>query len=607
LAWGGLIYGVMAMAAFPVIAVHFTYFLLLYIIIREFSAPSGLKHILVASLLVCVLGIIISGVQNIPTAVYSADTYRSAKYEHSMAFLDPPPPPVAMEAEKIPDISPLQMAILAKGRFITPVAQLRIIDNRHYIGAPLLLFGIIGLFLMPSIRRHWFYLFITFLLISFIDPIYHFLMRVLPLWKIRDYEPREIWQLTCLVCAGYGIQGLLDRTASNLRVTFKGLLVVFAILLTAFVATALLIEAKTATKIFPLNPGLIEATGIHYISALGLIVLVIFAILFGSRIRQGYFIAIFLIAIILGGIPSRILALPYTSDVPTFSPPEASFISTLEKYTGVDKRVARVTSDEYYLNFYKRIKVPFLANLTTLYNIKDIAGYDSFISRRTVDYINLLQQNSIKSLRTHISFTDKAILSKDLFRSLAVGCIISDMPQLPVETKATRFGDVYIHEIKEVGPRYYLARKVRVLDNSDLVKPYLLHDGWLEAREVYIDGSNLTEEERSEIELDEPFGIDVGTIVPIDETSRRVSFKVNVVSPTLLVLNDAYAPGWKVRIDGAEAKCLNANLLFRAAYIPKGKYTVEFVYRPSYMAWGWLSTIIGLAVFLGIVLKKPKE
>ncbi len=607
IAWAGLIYGVMAMAAFPIIAVQFTYFLGIYIIIREVSAPGRkLRNIFISFLGIVVLGGTISGVQNIPTAIYALDTYRSVKFAHSVAFHNPAPPEGAMDPEVRPDTSPTEQAILARGRFVTPVAQLRTYSNKDFIGAPILLFAVVGLFLLPRGKRHWFYLFIIFLLISFVDSLYMFLMKVLPLWKIREYQPRELWHLTCLVCAGYGIQGLFEHSAARLRAPFKGLLVVFAIMLMAFVAVALTIEARTASRLFPLDPGIIEATGIQYAASLGLIVLVVFTLLFGLKIRLHYFITILLIAIILGGVPSRMLALPYTSNVPTFTPPPTEFIATMEKFTGANHRVARVTSKEYYLNFDKRNKVPFLANLTTIYRIRDISGYDSLVTKRTVDYINLVQEYSFKSLRTHISFTDPDVVTRDIFRSLAVGCIISDMDQLPVPTNVVQFGDIYLHRLKEPGVPYYLSRDVYVRQNTERVKIDIMHDGWLDAGEVFIDDEKLSYDELAVIQRIQPSGSEAGTIAFLDETSTRVKFEVNAVAPCIMVLNDAYAPGWEVRIDGMKTKCMSANLLFRAAYVPRGKHTVEFVYRPSYMAWGWLSTIAGLAFFVLLVLKKPR-
>lgn len=48
----------------------------------------------------------------------------------------------------------------------------------------------------------------------------------------------------------------------------------------------------------------------------------------------------------------------------------------------------------------------------------------------------------------------------------------------------------------------------------------------------------------------------------------------------VLVLADAYDPGWRARVDGHEAELLRANVAFRAVAVPPGRHVVELVYRP---------------------------
>ncbi|MBH0204076.1 MAG: YfhO family protein [Nitrospira sp.] len=62
--------------------------------------------------------------------------------------------------------------------------------------------------------------------------------------------------------------------------------------------------------------------------------------------------------------------------------------------------------------------------------------------------------------------------------------------------------------------------------------------------------------------------------------------------PGILVLTDAFYPGWKVRVDGEEQKILRANYLFRAVALPAGNHKVEFIYDPA-------SFKVGLMISLG--------
>jgi hypothetical protein len=49
----------------------------------------------------------------------------------------------------------------------------------------------------------------------------------------------------------------------------------------------------------------------------------------------------------------------------------------------------------------------------------------------------------------------------------------------------------------------------------------------------------------------------------------------------VLVLSEAYDPGWRARLDGRPIELLRANVGFRAVALPAGRHAVEFLYRPA--------------------------
>jgi hypothetical protein len=62
--------------------------------------------------------------------------------------------------------------------------------------------------------------------------------------------------------------------------------------------------------------------------------------------------------------------------------------------------------------------------------------------------------------------------------------------------------------------------------------------------------------------------------------NNRVQINARLSEPGVLVLTDAFYPGWKVFVGGQEQTVRRANYLFRAVELPAGNHRVEFVYDP---------------------------
>ncbi len=76
---------------------------------------------------------------------------------------------------------------------------------------------------------------------------------------------------------------------------------------------------------------------------------------------------------------------------------------------------------------------------------------------------------------------------------------------------------------------------------------------------------------------------------------NRVTVEAEADHPGLLVLAEAWYPGWSAAIDGVRAEVIPANAWMRAVAVPAGRHTVVFSYRPR-----WLP--LGLAVTLAAAL-----
>jgi hypothetical protein len=100
-------------------------------------------------------------------------------------------------------------------------------------------------------------------------------------------------------------------------------------------------------------------------------------------------------------------------------------------------------------------------------------------------------------------------------------------------------------------------------------------------------------------------GGDPGPVGEARVTSRRadvVEIEAVLVRPGVLVLVEAYDPGWRVSVDGRGAPLLAANVLFRAVRLPEGRHRVRFVYRPWTATTGVLLSGLGAVATIALGL-----
>jgi len=70
----------------------------------------------------------------------------------------------------------------------------------------------------------------------------------------------------------------------------------------------------------------------------------------------------------------------------------------------------------------------------------------------------------------------------------------------------------------------------------------------------------------------------------------------------VLVLTDAFYPGWRATVNGAETPIYPANLAFRGVLLPPGQHVVEFTYQPMSFVAGLATTGISLLVLTGLLV-----
>lgn len=94
-----------------------------------------------------------------------------------------------------------------------------------------------------------------------------------------------------------------------------------------------------------------------------------------------------------------------------------------------------------------------------------------------------------------------------------------------------------------------------------------------------------------------------GRVLRVSREAERVVIEAESGAPGLLVVQDAYWPGWRATIDGAPASILAADLLVRAVEWPAGSHRLELRYEPPEVTFGLLLTAFGALTIIALSLR----
>jgi hypothetical protein len=88
-------------------------------------------------------------------------------------------------------------------------------------------------------------------------------------------------------------------------------------------------------------------------------------------------------------------------------------------------------------------------------------------------------------------------------------------------------------------------------------------------------------------------------------SARRVEIATRSEAARILVLHDAWDPGWRVRIDGNRADAFPVSLISRGVFVPAGTHDVEMTYFPRGFVAGVCISIITALAITSMALRGP--
>lgn len=101
--------------------------------------------------------------------------------------------------------------------------------------------------------------------------------------------------------------------------------------------------------------------------------------------------------------------------------------------------------------------------------------------------------------------------------------------------------------------------------------------------------------------------VGVGSASIVSYSPNRVEVKVDSEKPQVLVLSDAFYPGWKAEVNNMPTKIFLANSALRAVVVPSGKSNVIFRYAPLSFYLGSFITLFSLVISGVVVFLSGKK
>ncbi|MDC3378925.1 YfhO family protein [Planctomycetota bacterium] len=89
--------------------------------------------------------------------------------------------------------------------------------------------------------------------------------------------------------------------------------------------------------------------------------------------------------------------------------------------------------------------------------------------------------------------------------------------------------------------------------------------------------------------------------------AEHVQLTVRASQPGVLVLGEAWYPGWDATVNGVAERCYPANVWARAVAVPAGESTIVLTYRSRFLVPGALLSLVALIVLLIVLVPRRSD
>jgi hypothetical protein len=150
--------------------------------------------------------------------------------------------------------------------------------------------------------------------------------------------------------------------------------------------------------------------------------------------------------------------------------------------------------------------------------------------------------------------------------------------------------DATVFENHLAAPRAFVASKVRVASGPVDELTAIEEDGF--------DPRRVATLRATKIEGPRPSDAEGGSARVVSESNTSVTLRATLPRRGLVVLDDTWAPGWSVKVDGRDAQALQASVVLRGVVVPAGTHEIVWRYRVPGLRAGAALSAVGLLAAL---------
>lgn len=150
---------------------------------------------------------------------------------------------------------------------------------------------------------------------------------------------------------------------------------------------------------------------------------------------------------------------------------------------------------------------------------------------------------------------------------------------------------------------------VKIYENLDVMLPAVLVYDWQyvvdNASGLEIMGGEGFDPGQSAIVLGSgptSLGVGQGQVTIMRHEPERIELRSESTDIGLLLLNEAFYPGWQASVDGRPVDVVRVDILFRGVFVPAGEHEVVLEYRPSSYRAGQVISLMGVVAWIALFI-----